>query len=111
MSKHSNPDLNSPFAGEQAYELIVDFLDWHNLTYTGGCRAFYTPEQWTLRGDQFGEGSVLIVVHDGGDLASVFNGSYGSPLFDQMAKRLERNGYYAESLSTWATAIYKNHTP
>ena len=46
----------------------------------GGCRAFYTPEQWVARGedtdDEVLHGVVLVVCHDGGDL-SIYAGSTG----------------------------------
>jgi hypothetical protein len=31
----------------------------------GGCRAFYTPEEWKERGESYGLTAKLIVVHDG----------------------------------------------
>lgn len=42
----------------------------------GDCKAFYTPAEWEARGEKYGSGSELIVVHDGGDLAPSFNMDY-----------------------------------
>ena len=71
-------------------------------------RSFYTPAEWKSRGEQYGLKSELIVVHDGGDLASFFNPDYGSwKLQSAMNVALEKVGYYAEPCTTWYTAIYK----
>jgi hypothetical protein len=103
-----NTDLANPFhykAGEKAYKAIMSFLRKHKLTNTGGCRAFYTPEEWKTRGEMHGGGAVLIVAHDGGDLAPVFNPNYGSSLFGKMDAHLEDHGFYTVGLTSWATAI------
>ena len=71
-------------------------------------RSFYTPAEWKARGERYGLQSELIVVHDGGDLASFFNPDYGSwKLQSAMNEALEKAGYYAEPCTTWYTAIYK----
>jgi hypothetical protein len=104
-----NIDLENPFkfeAGEKAHKAIMSFLRKRKLTNTGGCRAFYTPEEWKTMGETHGGGAVLIVVHDGGDLAPVFNRNYESPLFGKMNTHLEKHGFYSVGLTSWATAIY-----
>jgi hypothetical protein len=71
-------------------------------------RSFYTPKEWKDRGERYGLQSELIVVHDGGDLASFFNPDYGSwKLQSAMDAALEKVGYYAEPCTSWYTAIYK----
>lgn len=71
-------------------------------------RSFYSPKEWKARGERYGLQSELIVVHDGGDLASFFNPDYGSwKLQSAMNEALEKVGYYAEPCTTWYTAIYK----
>jgi hypothetical protein len=73
----------------------------------GGCRTFYSPEEWRERGESYGRDSVLIVVHDGGDYAHAFNFDYGNwELRDQINAALAEAGYYAESCTSWYTAIY-----
>jgi hypothetical protein len=75
---------------------------------TGGCRAFYTPQEWRDRGEEYGDQSLLIVVHDGGDLARFFNYDYGDyAAVGAMEAALREAGYYAESCMAWYTAIYK----
>jgi hypothetical protein len=74
----------------------------------GGCRAFYTAGEWQSREEKYGLGSVLIVVHDGGDLAPWFNPSYGHPLLrDNLQQALRQHGYYAEACTCWYSAIYR----
>lgn len=105
----NNPDLANPFPpdhGRAAYNCIMKFLKARKLTNTGGCKAFYTPQQWVEKGEKFGQNALLIVVHDGGDLARCFNWDYESPLYKKMIKHLEDNGFWAEALTCWATAIY-----
>jgi hypothetical protein len=78
-----------------------------NAPSTGGCRTFYSPEEWTERGESYGRESCLIVVHDGGDYASAFNYAYGdSTLMEAMRGALDAAGYYAEACTSWYTAIY-----
>lgn len=74
----------------------------------GGCRAFYTPAEWEARGEKYGSGSELIVVHDGGDLAPSFNMDYCCyESVEEVQKALERLGLYAEQCTSWYSAIYK----
>ena len=75
--------------------------------YDGGCRTFYSPEEWAARGESYGRESCLIVVHDGGDYASAFNYAYEDhELMEAMRAALDAEGYYAESCTSWYTAIY-----
>jgi hypothetical protein len=108
-----NKDLNMPEGlskdGEVAYRIIMSFLNAKQMTYTGGCRAFYSPTEWETRGEQYGLKSVLIVVHDGGDLAPVFNLAYErGALHDELNKKLEESGLWCESCTSWYTAIYND---
>ena len=74
----------------------------------GGCRAFYTPEEWADRGERYGLKAELIVVHDGGDLAPLLNLDYGAyNLFDKQCQALQAHGVYAEGCTGWYTAIYE----
>lgn len=71
-------------------------------------RNFYSPAEWRARGERYGLQSELIVVHDGGDLASFFNPDYMCwNLQTTMNEALEKAGYYAEPCTSWYTAIYK----
>jgi hypothetical protein len=62
------PGLND--AGQRAHKIIVEYLKKHDLTNTGGCKAFYAPAEWK---EQYGDDSHLVVVYDGGDMRPVFS--------------------------------------
>ena len=106
-----NPDLAIPHGlspeGRVAADTILALLDARSTTYTGGCRAFYSPAEWRARGEAYGTDALLILVHDGGDLAP-----YCNPLYeDRDAMRALRDALavhdlYAEQATGWYTAIY-----
>lgn len=74
----------------------------------GGSRAFYAPPEWRARGESCGNSAALVVVHDGGDAAPYFNWDYGdTKAVESMGEMLNKIGYYAESCSSWATAIHR----
>ena len=76
--------------------------------YTGGCRAFYTAQEWAARGERYGTRAELVVVHDGGDLALFFNPDRGGwESTEAMNTALMQMGYYAEPCTGWYTAIYR----
>lgn len=90
-------------------ETIAD-MNGYNDKYPisgGGCKAFYTPDEWLDRGEDYGTHSKLIVCHDGGDLLPYFSydgTDYGRN--ERMVEALEKLGYYAEQCTCWYTAIY-----
>lgn len=91
-----------------AYDSIISVLKAHDALDTGGCRAFYSPQEWKDRDEEYGRNSVLIVVHDGGDHAPFFNYSYECySLMEAMNAGLGQAGFYAEQCTAWYTAIYK----
>lgn len=75
----------------------------------GGCRAFYTPKEWVEeKGNDYGVGSELIVVYDGGDLHPFFEFEGGnSSLIDSMTAELEKVGVWSENCTSWYSAVYK----
>lgn len=93
----------------RAAEAILDIAEAERSAYTGGCRAFYSPAQWRARGEQYGQGAELVVVHDGSALARYF--SYDREDYaavERMNAVLEPLGVYAEQLTGWATGLYAN---
>ena len=106
----ANTDLAMPAGldakGRLAHRIIAKFLRDEGLTYTGGCRAFYSPAEWSGRGEQYGTTSHLIVVYDGGDLRECMSldGSY--KVYERLDQRLRAAGLYSEECTCWYTAIY-----
>ncbi len=89
-------------------------------TLDNGCRDFYTPDEWRARGESYGLNGALIVVHDGGNLAPLFNWDYGvGNSVSATGKALEAAGFYVEQCTSWYSAIYderrlvefRNHGP
>ncbi len=100
--------------GERAYDAIVGFLVARRMTYTGGCKTFYSPKEWRERGEKYGRESVLIVAHDGGEHASAFSfdACYVTGRAEEyepcesMQEALGEVGCFAEQCTCWYTAIY-----
>lgn len=75
---------------------------------SGGCQVFHTPEEWAARGEEYGHGSVLVVVHDGGDHAPYFNWAYGAAQArEELNKAMDEIGFYANQCTGWYSAIYR----
>ena len=74
---------------------------------TGGCKAFYSPEAWRVRGEEHGRLSKLILCHDGGDLSYIVNEDHGQHEWvAQFTEALEAVGMYPQPCTSWYTAIY-----
>ena len=96
--------------GRKAAALLKKLAKKHfgEKTSGGGCRAFYTPQEWKDRGERYGTDSLLVVVHDGGDMAPMLNMDYCCyDLHDEVWKALQEIGVYAECCTGWDTAIYE----
>ena len=87
--------------------MIREFLAEHDITYTGGCTPFYSPEEWRHRGEDYGTNSHLIVVYDGGDLSALFGGCLGA-LYDDLTQSLNAHGLYFEHCTAWYSAVYSS---
>lgn len=95
--------------GQQLAQLIISTAEniQKRPVYCGGCRAFYSPQEWQDRQELYGLDSHLIVCHDGGDFASFFNYAYEVPDYmEKMRQAIKKFGYYAVSCTSWYTAIY-----
>jgi hypothetical protein len=104
-------DLDIPeglsLEGQRAAVTILKVAQSKGMSYTGGCKLFYTPEHWAQRGERFGTKSHLIVVYDGGEFAEFFNHSYEQyGLIEEMRAALEREGLYIEPCTHWYGAVY-----
>lgn len=73
----------------------------------GGCRAFCTTAEWIKRGEEHGHESLLILVHDGGDLARCCNHAYGdAAAIDALRAAIEKLGLVIENCTSWYSAVY-----
>ena len=93
--------------GQKAWHVITCWLEASDLTYTGGCKAFYSPQEWKARGETYGRESELVVVYDGGDLAAVMSNELGYGLRESLSTELGAvAGVYFEDCTNWYAAIY-----
>jgi hypothetical protein len=114
-------DLNT--AGRRAYEIIVAYLKEHGRTDTGGCKAFYSPIEWSARKEEYGTKSHLVIVYDGGAMRPVFSmdaaydldcGNYQQTgksrepyaFYEGMQEKLREAGLYFEECTRWYSAVY-----
>tara|TARA_R110000824_G_scaffold107488_2_gene253809 strand:+ start:1767 stop:2195 length:429 start_codon:yes stop_codon:yes gene_type:complete len=109
----TNPDLAKPEGlstkGSAAYDLIMSYLTKHKLTYTGGGKAFYSPQEWAERGELYARGSILVVVYDGGDQGEAFSLDKGYPTYthvNTMTELLMANDMHYEEGTTWYGGVY-----
>ncbi len=95
--------------GQKAYRKIVKTLTKAGATFTGGCKTFYSPQEWADRGEEYGQGAELIVVYDGGDVRAWFSCDHGSyQMQEKMREALKKVGVYAEECTCWYSAVYKD---
>lgn len=115
------PGLND--AGQRAHKIIVEYLKRHDLTHTGGCKAFYSPAEWKDREEKYGTDGHLIVVYDGGDMRPVFSmdAAYDVDcavfaetrqtrkpysLYEGMQAALRDAGLYFEECTGWYSSVH-----
>lgn len=106
----ARPENLSP-EGNAAYDTILSFLKEIDLMYTGGCKVFYSPEEWKERGEQYGTKSHLVVVYDGGAHGQAFSLDHAAPSYvhhEAMRDRLGEIGLYTEECTTWYCAVYSD---
>lgn len=97
--------------------VILDVAKELDATDIGGAKAFYEPAEWRARGEIYGQGAALVVVHEEGDLWRLFSptaayeygitGRADEAATERMAGALAAAGYWAEPMYDWATAIYR----
>lgn len=117
------PDYNAepPNLGElgkKAREIILAVAGKYELTNSGGCKTFYSPAEWEERGEEYGQGSELIVVYDGGDFRNFFSmdacyaiarpGINCYAFYEEMQAALNAVGLHFEECTGWFAAIYKD---
>ena len=112
MEIKSNPDLEIPSdltdQGKDVVKAILNFMRKKDLGFTGGCKAFYSPKEWEDRGEIYGASSELVICHDGGDLAHIFNLDYENyDLYEGMREELAKYDVFVEQCTSWYSAVYK----
>lgn len=101
------PDDLSARAKEAA-DVVIKAAEEHSPRKSDpGHRDFYSQAEWRARGERYGRDAVLIVVHDGGSLAPLFNLDYEAyKAANKMNKAIRDAGFVSEICTGWYTAIY-----
>jgi hypothetical protein len=108
MSHYDIPKGLSPPVREVAKAIVSAANTFAGRTTKGAGKSFYSPEEWALKGEDFGTNAELIVTHDGGDLAKHFNYNYGNTAaVSAMMDALAALGFFSESCTSWYSAIYR----
>lgn len=107
----SNPDLAVPKGlsekGREAIRIILEVLAAHEITYTGGSKAFYSPAEWKAKGEQYCQNALLVVVYDGSALARCFEyAKEDYAAIEAMDAALRAADMYPESGTHWYAGIY-----
>lgn len=80
---------------------------WERGASTGGCKAFYSPQEFRAKGHEVHEKVLCVVIHDGGDLAPLFNLDYEDyKAYDKMDQIFRARGIYAEAINSCKTHIH-----
>jgi hypothetical protein len=110
MKTKLHPDFSCPKgltkSGRAAYRVILALIRKHDLVYSGGCKVFYSPKEWRLRGEEYGTSSELIVVYDGGAHRELFEPEYSFSFTEELTASLRKSGLWFEPCTCWYSAIY-----
>jgi hypothetical protein len=96
--------------GQKAWKAILTLLltDDPQMS-TGGCKVFYSPEEWRARGEQYGRESELVIAYDGGDHRPYFTlDAECYDMVERMNGMLSPLGLYTEECIGWYAAVYKS---
>lgn len=103
-----SPDM-LPVAQDFCRQLRME-MRWVKDEGCGGCKAFYTPEEWSMngRGPSVDPGVVLVVCHDGGNMAPRFNLDYEqTAMYDRVDLFLDHRNLWRESQTRTITHVFK----
>lgn len=94
-------------AALKAAHALRDFCLQHDLTFTGGCRVFYSPAEWQARGESYGTHSLLVCVYDGAACRRALSlAGEDYPMVEAFAQVLDDLDLYVEECTGWYAAIY-----
>lgn len=117
MTTKANDHLNIPAGlsndGKRAAKIIRDYLIANDMTWME-CGLFMSPKEWRDRGESYGEGSILILLHETGDAGEAL--SYDSAAYaprpyyhlEKLRQILADAGFFSEQMYSWSSAVYVN---
>lgn len=119
MDEYTKKDLEIPEGCEKPANIVLDVIkefydgmdgfSFEKDFSTGGCKAFYHPEEWRDRGEDYGISTtaVLVLVHDGGGLAEFCDWNRQNySWMEKLQDALDAQGYIMEQCTCWYSAVY-----
>jgi hypothetical protein len=103
MPSNMGMPLGLTDTAKKAYWIIAKALVKHGQIYTGGCRAFSNPNDWDSTHSSC-KNSLLVIIHDGGDLSYVF-GAFEKP-YGEIVNALAGMNLYVEGCSGVVSGVY-----
>jgi hypothetical protein len=91
--------------GRSAAQAILGMLTEDNECWSGGCRAFFSPQEWRNKGHELIDRTVLVVLHDGGIMSEYFDPVYGGQRYERQLQYLRENSFFAEHISHFYAEI------
>lgn len=77
-------------------------------------KLFRTPEEWTGRGEEYGEGAVLILIHECCEAGEAISYDKACEVprpyhhLEELSKILRDEGFLMEEMYRWAAAVYSD---
>lgn len=105
-------DFDTSHLHGQAKAIADRIVEWMMTRYGeeprgGGCKAFYSIQEWKDRGELYGRDSLLILCYDGGDLAPLCNWAYGARKETEAFRDFMTGlGVWVEPCTGWYSAVY-----
>lgn len=95
--------------GRALAEAVARFCQVNDMTFTGGCKVFYSPQEWRDRGEDYGTESVLVICHDGGDHGRICCWEREDyKMIEKFQEFMKDHGYFCEQCTCWYSAIYRS---
>ena len=103
--------------GRKAAKIIREFLEKNLLDYAPPeSNLFMSPKDWKDRGEEYGDGAELILIHEGfdaGEALSLDKACYspaGYRLYEELNKKLREEGLWMEEMYCWSCAVYDSNS-
>ena len=75
--------------------------------YGGGCKAFYSPDEWKEIGNNVPDECILVLCYDGGDLSHYCNYNYANiNKIEKFTSLLQEHGLWTESQNSVTDYVF-----
>jgi len=105
-------ELKSEVAGraKEAYDKIVSILESEGCEGSG--LIVYSGEDWTARGERYGEDALIVIIHEEGDdchyfsMDACYNTGRGYDGYETMFAALRESDLMNEQINSWSSAVH-----